>query len=281
MQVFLAPKNATIPRHMMKNRSMAFGAWFAFCQGAAFNIFVFYLPLYFQTIKNASPISSGVDYLPLILLNTVGILFSGVLTTRTGHYMPWIWLSSILMPIGAGLLTLLRVDSNTGQWVGYQVLFAIGSGFGLQQPFVTVQAVLPLDEISTGTAVMLFAQLGGGAIFVSVAQTVFTSELVKRVNALGIAGLNASELTSLGATQFRSVVPADDLDRVLEAYNESLVQAYRVGLIMACLAVIGPMGMRWVNVKKKQAPAAREGEQLGSNDRKGEGVGNGHGNVES
>ncbi|OCK75415.1 MFS general substrate transporter [Lepidopterella palustris CBS 459.81] len=260
-QAFLIPQNATMPRHMAKNRSMACGAWFAFCQGAAFNLYVFYLPLYFQAIKNASPITSGVDYLPLILINTVAILFSGVLTTRTGYYLPWIWVSSVLMPIGAGLLTLLRVDSSTGHWVGYQILFAIGSGFGLQQPFVTAQAVLPLDEISTGIAVMLFAQLGGGAIFVSVAQTVFTSELVKRVGKLGLAGLDPKELTSLGATQFRSVVPTDKLDAVLLAYNASLVQAYRVGLIMACLSVIGPLGMKWVNVKKPSVAPAQNGEQ--------------------
>jgi MFS family permease len=249
-QAVLIPQNATIPRHMAKNRSIAFGAWFAFCQGAAFNLYVFYLPFYFQAIKNATPIASGVDYLPLILINTVAILLSGVLTTHTGYYLPSIWVSSLLMPIGAGLLTRLRVDSSAAHWVGYQILFAIGSGFGLQQPFVTAQTVLPLHEISTGVAVMLFAQLGGGAIFVSVAQSVFTSELVKRVGELGIAELNPKELTSLGATQFRSVVPTEQLDTVLLAYNASLVQVYKIGLIMACLSVIGPLGMKWVNAKR-------------------------------
>lgn len=262
-QALLAPKNATIPRNIVKNRSMAFGAWFAFCQGAAFNLFVFYLPLYFQTIKNASPIRSGVDYLPLILINTVGILLAGVLTTRIGYYMPWIWISSILMPIGAGLLTLLHVNSNTGHWVGYQVLFAIGSGFGLQQPFVTAQAILPLEQISTGTAVMLFAQLGGGAIFVSVAETVFTGELVKRIKAMGLTGLDPQQLISVGATQFRSIIPAEDLDQVLEAYNASLVRAYRVGLIMACLSVIGPLGMKWMNVKKSEMPPPEDTQTPG------------------
>jgi hypothetical protein len=254
-QALLKPKNATIPPHMFKNRSMVFGAWFAFCQGAAFNLFVFYLPLYFQAIKNASPIASGVDYLPLILINTVAILLAGVLTTRVGYYLPWIWVSSILMPIGAGLLTLLRVDSSAGHWVGYQIIFAVGSGFGLQQPFVTAQAVLPLEEISTGIGIMLFGQLGGGAVFVSVAQTVFSNELVKRVSGMRITGLNPQELTTIGATEFRRIVPADRLAEVLDAYNASLTRTYRVGLIMASLSVIGPLGMKWVNVKKKQAPA--------------------------
>ncbi|GAD92455.1 hypothetical protein TERG_05351 [Paecilomyces variotii No. 5] len=266
-QMLLAPTNATIPRIIVRNRSMAFGAWFAFCQGAAFNLFIFYLPLYFQIVKNATPIKSGVDYLPLILVNTIAILLSGVLTTKLGYYMPWIWVSSILMPIGAGLLTLLKVNSNAGHWVGYQLLFAIGSGFGLQQPFVTAQAVLPIEYISTGTAVMLFAQLLGAAIFVSVAETVFAGELIRRIKAMGLEGLDPEELINSGATQFRSIVPADQLHQVLEAYNTSLVRAYLVGLIMACLSVIGPLGMEWVNVKKTKTSAPDDTQR--ASDRKG------------
>lgn len=250
-QILQSEENTTVPTSMAKNRSMAFGAWFAFCQGATFQLYIYYLPLYFQAIKNESPIISGVDYLPLILINTVAILISGALTTKIGYYMPWIWASAVLMSVGAGLLTLLRVDSSTGRWVGYQVLFAIGSGFGLQQPYVVAQTVLPLEDISTGTAVMLFAQLAGGAIFVSVALNVFTGQLVTRVSALGIAGLNPSKLVSLGATQLRQVVPTEDLERVLEAYNASLVKAYQVGLIMACLSLIGAAGMKWVPLEQK------------------------------
>ncbi|KAM5444213.1 hypothetical protein MferCBS31731_000730 [Microsporum ferrugineum] len=228
---------------------MAFGALFAICQGGAFNIFIFYLPLYFQVIKDASPIRSGINYLPLILINTVGIIISGILTTKLGYYMPWIWFSSLTMPIGAGLLTTLAVDSRTSQWVGYQFLFAIGSGFGLQQPFVTAQTALPLEEVSTGMAIMLFSQLGGGAIFVPVAQSSFISQLVTSVGAMGIPGLDPRQLISLGATQFRQIIPAKDIPRVILAYNDGLREAFKIALILACLSIIGPLGMKWVVVK--------------------------------
>ncbi|KAK2879527.1 hypothetical protein FQN49_000801 [Arthroderma sp. PD_2] len=248
-QILQKDENATIPTHIAKNRNMAFGAIFAICQGGAFNIFIFYLPLYFQIIKDTSPIRSGINYLPLILVNTVGIIISGMLTTKFGYYMPWIWFSSFTMPIGAGLLTTLRVDSSTSQWVGYQFLFAIGSGFGLQQPFVTAQTVLPLEEVSTGMAIMLFSQLGGGAIFIPVAQSVFMSQVVTSVGAMKIPGLDPRQLISLGATQFRQIIPSEDIPRVVLAYNVALQRAFRVGLIMACLSIIGPLGMRWVSVK--------------------------------
>ncbi|EEQ31079.1 AflT [Microsporum canis CBS 113480] len=248
-QILQKDENATIPTHIAKNRNMAFGALFAICQGGAFNIFIFYLPLYFQVIKDASPIRSGINYLPLILINTVGIIISGILTTKLGYYMPWIWFSSLTMPIGAGLLTTLAVDSRTSQWVGYQFLFAIGSGFGLQQPFVTAQTALPLEEVSTGMAIMLFSQLGGGAIFVPVAQSSFISQLVTSVGAMGIPGLDPRQLISLGATQFRQIIPAKDIPRVILAYNDGLREAFKIALILACLSIIGPLGMKWVVVK--------------------------------
>ncbi|EZF74359.1 hypothetical protein H105_04048 [Trichophyton soudanense CBS 452.61] len=248
-QILQKDENATIPTHIAKNRNMAFGAFFAICQGGAFNIFIFYLPLYFQVIKGANPIRSGINYLPLILVNTIGIIISGLLTTKLGYYMPWIWFSSMTMPIGAGLLTTLTVDSNPSQWVIYQLVFAIGSGFGLQQPFVTAQTSLPLEEVSTGMAIMLFSQLGGGAIFVPVAQSVFLSELVTSVGRAGIPGLDPHQLITLGATQFKQIIPPADIPRVVLAYNSGLQQAYKVALVLACVSIIGPLGMKWVSLK--------------------------------
>ena len=260
-QIVQPDQNVTIPKHIARNRNMAFGALFSLCQGAAFNLFIFYIPLYFQAVKNTSPITSGIDYLPLILINTVGILIAGSLTGKIGSNIPWIWASSILMSVGAGLLTLLRVDSGTAEWVGYQILFAIGSGLGLQQSIVMAQAVLPLEDIGPGTGVMMFAQLGGAAIFVSVALNVFTQNLVAGVAALGLQGVDPKSIVQLGATQLREIVPPQAVEQVLVVYNAALVKAYQVGLIMSCISVLGPLGMKWVSLKKRD-DGEREEETL-------------------
>lgn len=230
---------------------MAFGALFALCHGAAFNLFIFYIPLHFQAVKNASPIASGIDYLPLILTITVGILIAGSLTSKIGSNMPWIWASSILMSIGASLLTLLRVETETARWVGYQVLFAVGSGLGLQQPFLLAQIVLPLEDVGPGTGVLMLAMLGGAAIFVSVALNVFTRSLVSGIAALGLEGVGTRSIIQLGATQLRRLVPPQDVEQVLHVYNAALVKAYQVGLAMACVSVVGPAGMKWIRLQKK------------------------------
>ncbi|KAK5994062.1 Efflux pump aflT [Cladobotryum mycophilum] len=263
-QILQDDQNVTIPRRIAKNRDMAFGALFSFCQGASFNLFIFCLPLYFQAVKNTSPINSGVDYLPMILGNAVVIFIAGALTSKIGTNVPWIWASSILMSVGAGLLTLLRPNSNVGRWVGFQLIFAIGSGLGFQQPFVTAQAVLPLEDIGPGTGVMMLANLGGAAIFVSVALSVFSSSLISGVTALGLKGVDPRSIVQLGATELRQIVPPDSVDAVVAVYNTALVKAYQVGLILACISVIGPAGMRWYPLKKhaEEKSSANEKRQM-------------------
>ncbi len=45
------------------------------------------------------------------------------------------------------------------------------------QPLLAVQAVLPEAQISVGLALVVFAQTFGGAIFLTIAQTIFTNSL--------------------------------------------------------------------------------------------------------
>ena len=43
-------------------------------------------------------------------------------------YRPANLLGWVVTTVGFGLLSLLKADSTTGQWVGYQIFAAIGTG---------------------------------------------------------------------------------------------------------------------------------------------------------
>lgn len=49
------------------------------------------------------------------------------------------------------MLYTLQVDSNAGKWIGYQILTGVGSGAGVQIPFVAVQVVLSAKDMPTGS----------------------------------------------------------------------------------------------------------------------------------
>lgn len=160
------------------------------------------------------------------------------------------------MSIGAGLLTLLTVDAPQAKWAGFLFIYGLGVGFGFQQGGVAAQAVLPLSDVSIGTATVMFIQMLGGSIFVSVAQNIFTNQLISNVSALNIPNFDPQVIVSAGATGLRSVVESQYLSEVLVAYNDALVKVFHIALIMSCLSILGALGVEWKNIKGKQIEMA-------------------------
>ncbi|KAF8176240.1 major facilitator superfamily domain-containing protein [Mycena galopus ATCC 62051] len=249
--------SGTVPPRIMKQRSIWAGAAFAFCQGATFFLFVFYVPLWFQAIKGVSAIKSGIDNLPMILALVISMIGSGGATTALGYYTPFMYLSTICMAVGGGLLTTLKVDSGHAQWIGFQVLIGIGCGAGMNQPVMAVQAVLPLKDVPTGTALVLFLQSIGGSVFVSIAQNVFENKLISGI-IHDVPSVDPSIVLRAGATSLKDAVAPAVVDAVIFVYNKALVSAFYVGTAAACLSLVGTVAIEWKSVKAQ--PEASKSE---------------------
>lgn len=153
------------------------------------------------------------------------------------------------MSVGAALLTTLQVDTGAGKWIGYQVLYGFGTGLCFQTPNLATQTVLPKIDVPMGLALIFFGQLVGAAVFVSVGENVLDNQLLQRLS--GIPDFNRSLITSGGATSLIDSVPPNLRGTVLTAYNESLRKVFQIGLILACLTVLGTASMEWKSVLKK------------------------------
>lgn len=180
---------------------------------------------------------------------------AGVLVTVFGYYTPFMYLSSIIMSIGAGLVSTWKVDSTAGMWIGYQVLFGLGTGFGFQQPMMAAQTCLPLADVSIGTSYIMFLQMLGGAMFVSVAQNIFQNKLVNNL-AGAIPNIDANFIAAVGATQIRNSVASSDLSSVLISYNDALDSVFQVATALAALSIIPALFMQWRSVKGKKIEVA-------------------------
>lgn len=178
-------------------------------------------------------------------------ILAGVVTTTIGYYTPFMFICVIITPIGAGLLSTLEPDSGHSLWIGYQALVGLGVGAGFQQPLIAAQATLPLDDISIGTAIMMFSQILGGALFSSVAQNVFSNQLLKNVVAAA-PGYDPTALLSAGATQVQSLVPDQFKNAVFLAYNHAIDQTFYVAVAMSALALFPTLFVEWRSVKGMQ-----------------------------
>lgn len=77
-------------------------------------------------------------------------VFAGAFVQTVGYYTPPMLASSVLMSIGAGLLSTFAVDTGSPRWIGFQVIFGVGVGLGMQQVMLAVQTVLPAKDVPTG-----------------------------------------------------------------------------------------------------------------------------------
>ncbi|KAK0935074.1 hypothetical protein LTR29_013394 [Friedmanniomyces endolithicus] len=249
----LMPKTATIPASVLKSRSMLAGMWLTFCIASAMLTFTYFLPTWFQAIKGTSAVQSGIDTIPMVLALVVGNISAGQITGRIGYYTSQAYASALILPIGAGLITTFTPSTTSSAWIGYQVLLGLGIGFGMQQGNLAAQTVLARRDVPIGVSLMMFWQNLGGAIFVSVGQNVFESRLVSELVHHDI-GLSPAQIVNTGATELRSVVPAEKLGELLGIYNDAVRQVFVVGTILACLAALGAVGLEWRSVKGKQGP---------------------------
>ena len=186
--------------------------------------------------------------IPFVLSLVVASMSTGFATRKIGYFTQWIYLSTIIMPIGAGMLSTFTTSTGHSKWIGYQVLFGFGLGLGMQQPSLGCQTTLDKKDVPTGASLIIFAQALGGAVFTSVGSNVFNNKLAQALS--GIAGLDAAAVVQIGATQLRELVKPSQLPVVLVAYNGAIVDCFYVGVAMSCVAVFGACCMPWVSIKK-------------------------------
>ncbi|RAL10653.1 putative MFS aflatoxin efflux pump [Aspergillus homomorphus CBS 101889] len=270
VQIFL-PKTATLPVRIFSQRSIISGFWQTLCIGSGNYIFVYFLPIWFQSIKGNSAVESGIRLLPMMLSMVVGSIGGGITNSKIGYYTPLAIIGSCIMSVGAGLLTTFKVDTGEGKWIGYQIVYGIGLGLCFQIPNLAAQTVLPKPDVPFGLALMLFGQLIGAAVFVSVGENILANQLVKRLS--GLPGFNPKLVTSGGVTELLNTMPANLHDTVLHSYNEALRKVFQAGLIISCLTVLGAATLEWKSIKKGQPKPDAESKGAAAGEKPAEAAG--------
>ncbi|KAF5866589.1 hypothetical protein ETB97_011474 [Aspergillus alliaceus] len=244
---------ATLPPGILKRRSVLAATMFALFFGGAFFLLVYYVPIFFQSVKGSSAMKSGIQLLPLMLATVISSVLVGAFVTIAGYYTPFLIGSTAIAAIGTGLITLYSVDISTGKWIGYQILVGAGVGAGFQIPMTAVQTVLPVEDLPVGTAAVMFFQTLGGALFIAVGQSVFQNGLIDGIRHYA-PSINPTDIVGAGATEMRNVLEKlgqlDQLDAVIRAYMSGLRDAYRVSLALVLVSFVASCFLEWKSVKK-------------------------------
>ncbi|PNY28103.1 Transporter [Tolypocladium capitatum] len=250
-QIWLGER-ATLPPRIMRQRSVAAACAFVVVFGGSCYVFMYYLPIFFQSVKGSSATTSGIQLLPILLGTIISSAAVGGLVTALGSYTHLLIGSTALFAVGAGLLTTYSTDTSNAKLIGYQVLAGAGMGAGFQIPIAAVQTVLTQDDIAIGSAAVVFFQNLGGSLFVSVGQSLFQNGLSRTLRQTA-PSIDPSTVLGAGATEIRAILgrlgQLDQLPAVLESYTIGLQDAYRVSLALALAAFVATLFFEWKSVK--------------------------------
>jgi Na+/melibiose symporter-like transporter len=214
------------------------------------NTHTYYMPIYFQTVLNTSATEAGIRALSYGITSTLATVGSGLLITKLGYYVPFMWVGAIVLTVGSGLLYTLQVDSTATQWVTYPIVTGMGFGISTQVPILAASNVLRAEDIPTGNGIVMFFQATGATLGVCIAQNVFAGTLLEQLSQ--IPGIDAAAVIAHGASHVSEVVPPSLLRSVLFTYDHAIQHTFLVPICAAAMAFVASLGMEWRKMGDKR-----------------------------
>uniref|UniRef100_A0A8H7NBT2 Major facilitator superfamily (MFS) profile domain-containing protein n=1 Tax=Bionectria ochroleuca TaxID=29856 RepID=A0A8H7NBT2_BIOOC len=258
MMVFIAAEvyqgdNAMLPNRIMHQFHVLSSVWFCICSNGTTAVLSYYLPIWFQGVKGDSPIQSGIHTLPLVITTGAASILGGGLMSAFGRVGLWTVIGSVSAVVGAGLFTSLRPNTSLANLAGYQILSAVGSAAGRLCPSVALQNILNDNDISYGFTLLTFFASMAGATSVSIGQHCLQTLWRKSCENSEYQN-QISMLPSGGVNTVAAGLPTEFQAAVLTAMNESVVNVWRLPLVLSCLGMIGAVFIQRWSIREIQVP---------------------------
>ncbi|KAI1133308.1 putative transporter [Nemania abortiva] len=154
-------KEPSVPLRLFQNRTSAAAFFLCFTSSVLLNWATYFLPFYFQAVKVATPLISGVDVLPFSLFTIPSAMLAGGFVSKFGQYKPLHWAGFGLVSIACGLFSLLDANTNTAAWVFFQIFVAVGLGFILTSVLPAVCAPLGEEDVAVANGTFSFIRSFG------------------------------------------------------------------------------------------------------------------------
>lgn len=217
----------------------------------------YYLPLYFQSVKEASPLKSGYLLVPLIVATAATGVLNGVFIHRTGQIRPAMWIGSVMLTLGTGLYLMLDAESSIGMIVGFEIVGGIGSGLLFEPPLIAIQQGVEQDDVGTATSTQSFIRAMALSLSVIVGGIVFQQSMDNRSSSLAKAGLPASVLDELSGKNAganvevgRTLPPAQEL-AVKNAFAWSIRNMFIMFTALGALSIVASLFVKKNKLSKE------------------------------
>lgn len=201
--------------------------------------------------------------IPTIISYVLAALAAGTAVSAIGYYAPFMIIASIFFPIANGLLTTLTWSTPESKWIGYQILLGAGAGLGAQASMLPAQTVLDSEDVALGLSLLNFATVFSGAIFTSVASSIYTNSLSSGFTRahvdVDIVGSDG------GLTSVSGNLTGATFDESRKIYDTSIRRVFYLSTALSCVCIVGAFGVEWISVKDDKKKEEQNSENLSSN----------------
>ncbi|KAJ5762951.1 hypothetical protein N7533_001632 [Penicillium manginii] len=222
-----------IPPAIFVNRTASVSFLGSVLQGLIMWCALYYLPLYYEAVREYSPILSGVALFPQTFTVAPSSVVIGILITATGKYRWAVWMGWVLSTIGLGLMCIIKRDTSVVGWVFLNIVPGLGLGSLFPSIGYAVQASADPRNLSIAVAMFSFFRALGQAIGVAVGGVVFQNQMHKNLLKYDSLAPMASAYSkdAAGLVQVIKAMP-DGMDKnnLKDAYTDSL----RIVWIVCC-----------------------------------------------
>ncbi|KAE8133795.1 major facilitator superfamily domain-containing protein [Aspergillus pseudotamarii] len=231
-----------MPPHMFGNRTSFAALILSFIHNMLTFWVVYFIPVYFQSVKLSSSTRAGVQFLPSVILAVPTAMIAGIILTKWGRYQPMHAVGMGLALLGLGLFTRLNANSSDAEWIMYQIITAIGLGLLLTTTLAAVQVGLEEKDVGLATATWAFVRSYGAIWGISIPAAIFNTQfghLSSRISDPAVAAQLArgEAYSHVSATFIKSLAP-QVRDEVISVYSDTLQLVWQVSLAFATLGFI-------------------------------------------
>lgn len=231
-----------------------------FFDAFVFNSVAYFMPLYFQSVLNASPLQSGTWMLALAIPLALFSASAGWIMGKTGRYLELLRGGLFLMTIGLGLCIDFPSQTSWPRIICFLIITGIGFGPNFHAPLIALQTRLQPKDVAAGTATFGFVRMLAGAFGVALGQVVFQGQMQSHLKSLIAKGVpqSVAEQLAMGSaiatgnvTSTTGVALAGWTLAVQQAKTESFSRMWILYTVISALGLLASLGIRKANLSRE------------------------------
>ncbi|KAJ7822176.1 Mfs1.2 [Mycena olivaceomarginata] len=233
-----------VPFHIVANRTSLSGFLQTFILSMPHLSLLYYLPVYYQACKDASPTASGVDLFGIAFSIAPITMLTGFSVNVFKRYRPQLWLGWAILVVASGLLNTITADSSRAKSIGFQIINGLGIGLLYMNLYFPILAPLPITSSAQALAFYNYVRALAQTWGVTIGSTVLQNQLKKRLP-LGFSQLfpEGIEIAYAAIPQIQGL-PQPLKDQVRVAFAQSLSKLWELHIGLAGLGLLASLLMR-------------------------------------